>query len=75
MWIEELAEFKNEDEITTIENSVLREELEGKIANFSMRKKFFHSIIVSITHTIHRKDDSPGLTRNMNQALLMPIPT
>lgn len=41
MWIEELAEFKNEDEITTIENSVLREELEGKIANFSMRKKIF----------------------------------
>ena len=31
MWIEELAEFKTEDEVTTIENSVLREELEGKL--------------------------------------------
>lgn len=41
MWIEELAEFKNEDEVTTIENSVLREELEGKIANFSMRKRVY----------------------------------
>ncbi|WP_273483681.1 PBSX family phage terminase large subunit [Desulforamulus ruminis] len=27
MWIEELAEFKTEDEVTTIENSVLRAEL------------------------------------------------
>lgn len=41
MWIEELAEFKNEDEVTTIENSVLREELGGKIANFSMRKRVY----------------------------------
>lgn len=41
MWIEELAEFKSEDEVTTIENSVLREELEGKIANHSMRKKVY----------------------------------
>lgn len=41
MWIEELAEFRNEDEVTTIENSVLREELEGKIANFSMRKRVY----------------------------------
>ena len=41
MWIEELAEFKSEDEVTTIENSVLREELEGKIANFSMRKRVY----------------------------------
>lgn len=41
MWIEELAEFKNEDEVTTIENSVLREELEGKIVNFSMRKRVY----------------------------------
>lgn len=38
MWVEELAEFKNEDEVTTIENSVLREELEGKIENQSGRK-------------------------------------
>lgn len=28
MWIEELAEFKTEEEVTTIENSVLRAELE-----------------------------------------------
>lgn len=41
MWIEELAEFKSEDEVTTIENSVLREELEGKIANHSMRNKVY----------------------------------
>ncbi len=31
LWIEELAEFKTEDEIITIEQSVLREELAGKI--------------------------------------------
>lgn len=30
-WFEELAEFKTEDEVTSIENSILREELEGKI--------------------------------------------
>ncbi len=41
MWIEELAEFKNEDEVTTIENSVLREELEGKIGNDSERKTVY----------------------------------
>lgn len=41
MWIEELAEFKNEDEVTTVENSVLREELEGKIINESKRKKAY----------------------------------
>lgn len=29
MWMEELAEFKTEDEVTTIENSVLRAELPG----------------------------------------------
>lgn len=39
MWIEELAEFKTEQEVTTIENSVLREELEGKILSSSDRKK------------------------------------
>lgn len=41
MWVEELAEFKNEDEVTTIENSVLREELEGKIVNQSERKSAY----------------------------------
>ncbi|GKS56368.1 PBSX family phage terminase large subunit [Enterococcus mundtii] len=41
MWIEELAEFKNEDEVTSVENSVLREELEGKIINESKRKKAY----------------------------------
>ncbi|TQK41955.1 PBSX family phage terminase large subunit [Brevibacillus sp. AG162] len=40
LWIEELAEFKTEDEVTTIENSVLREELEGKIqSEAELRKK------------------------------------
>ncbi|MEK5167123.1 PBSX family phage terminase large subunit [Paenibacillus sp. FSL R5-0527] len=42
MWIEELAEFKTEDEVTTIENSVLREELEGKIVSEANRKKTYH---------------------------------
>lgn len=37
-WFEELAEFKTEDEITTIENSILREELEGKFISESQRK-------------------------------------
>ncbi len=42
MWIEEAAEFKTEDEITSIENSVLREELEGHIqAENSRRKKVY----------------------------------
>lgn len=41
MWIEELAEFKNEDEVTTIENSILREELEGKFVSESERKKVY----------------------------------
>lgn len=40
-WFEELAEFKNEDEITTIENSILREELEGKFVAESKRKIFY----------------------------------
>ena len=39
MWVEELAEFKTEDEITTIENSVLREELEGKIFSEAEKRK------------------------------------
>lgn len=39
LWIEELAEFKTEDEVTTIENSVLREELAGKIHSSSNRKQ------------------------------------
>lgn len=39
LWIEELAEFKTEDEVTTIENSVLREELEGKIVSEAENRK------------------------------------
>lgn len=38
LWIEELAEFKTEEEVTTIENSVLRAELENKIFSESDRK-------------------------------------
>lgn len=41
MWIEELAEFKSEDEVTMIENSVLREELEGKINSEAARQKVY----------------------------------
>lgn len=41
LWIEELAEFKNEDEVLTIEASVLRDELEGKIQADSKRKKAY----------------------------------
>lgn len=41
VWFEELAEFKSEDDVTTIENSILREELEGKIASEAARKKAF----------------------------------
>lgn len=39
LWIEELAEFKSEDDVTTIENSVLREELEGKIVADELASK------------------------------------
>lgn len=39
LWIEELAEFKTEDEVTTIENSVLREELEGKVVSEAFHRK------------------------------------
>lgn len=39
VWFEELAEFKNEDDVSTIENSILREELEGRIHSESERKK------------------------------------
>jgi phage terminase large subunit len=39
LWIEELAEFKTEDEVTTIENSVLREELEGVIVSEADKRK------------------------------------
>lgn len=41
VWFEELAEFKNEDDVTTIENSILREELEGKIRSEADRKKAY----------------------------------
>jgi phage terminase large subunit len=39
LWIEEMAEFKTEDEVTTIENSVLREELDGKIHSEAVKRK------------------------------------
>lgn len=39
LWIEELSEFKTEEEVTTIENSVLREELEGKIKSEAAGRK------------------------------------
>lgn len=38
-WFEELAEFKTEDDVTTIENSILREELEGKIFSEAKQRK------------------------------------
>lgn len=42
MWIEEVAEFRTEDEVTSIENSVLREELEGNVkAENSIRKNVY----------------------------------
>ena len=36
-----MAEFKTEEEVTTIENSILREELEGKFTSDSQRKKVY----------------------------------
>lgn len=41
VWFEELAEFKSEDEVTTIENSILREELEGKIFSQADRQQAY----------------------------------
>lgn len=41
VWFEELAEFKSEDEVTTIENSILREELEGKIFSQAERQRAY----------------------------------
>lgn len=41
VWFEELAEFKSEDEVTTIENSILREELEGKIFSQADRQRAY----------------------------------
>ena len=40
-WFEELSEFKTEDEVTTIENSILREELAGKFNSESDRRKVY----------------------------------
>lgn len=39
LWIEELQEFKTEEEVTSIENSVLRAELQGRIVSESERKR------------------------------------
>ncbi len=47
-WIEELAEFKTEDEVTTITNSLLR----GELGN-GLFYKFF-------SLTIRQKEDSLG---------------
>ncbi|MGR7910247.1 PBSX family phage terminase large subunit [Lysinibacillus capsici] len=41
VWFEELAEFKSEDEVTTIENSILCEELEGKIFSQADRQQAY----------------------------------
>lgn len=41
VWFEELAEFKSEDDVTTIENSILREELEGKIFSQADRQQAY----------------------------------
>ncbi|ATP40708.1 PBSX family phage terminase large subunit [Solibacillus sp. R5-41] len=41
VWFEELAEFKSEDDVTTIENSILREELEGKIFSQAERQQAY----------------------------------
>lgn len=38
LWIEELAEFKTEDEVSMIENSILRGELDG-----NLKYKFYYS--------------------------------
>lgn len=48
MWIEELAEFKTEEEISTIENSVLRAELEDGL------------FMSSITLTTHLSGNKAG---------------
>ena len=39
MWIEELAEFKSDEEVSTIMNSVLREELTHKTKPDNPRKR------------------------------------
>ncbi|MGJ3660728.1 phage terminase large subunit, partial [Shigella boydii] len=39
MWIEELAEFKSDEEVSTIMNSVLREELTHKTKPENPRKR------------------------------------
>jgi phage terminase large subunit len=51
LWIEELAEFKTEDEVTTIENSVLREELEGKIHSEAFKRKVKYGFDYSFYYT------------------------
>ena len=47
MWIEELAEFKTEDEVTTITNSMLRGELDdGLFYKFSLVTTHLEKTIV-----------------------------
>lgn len=55
-WIEELAEFKTEDDVKTITNSLLR----GELADGLFINSFIHTILLS--------DDNHGLIRNMNLA-------
>lgn len=55
-WIEELAEFKTEDEVKTITNSLLRGELSSGL------------FISSSTHIIRQNENSHGLTRNMERS-------
>ena len=55
-WIEELAEFKTEDDVKTITNSLLR----GELADGLFINSFIRTILLS--------DDNHGLIRNMNLA-------
>ena len=54
MWIEELAEFKTEDEVTTITNSMLRGELDDGL--------FYKFSLV----TTHLRENNRGLTKIRN---------
>lgn len=73
MWIEELAEFKTEDEVTIIENSILREELAGKIHSESDRNnkyQFDYSFYYSYNppkrkqHWLNKKYESQFIDEN-----------
>lgn len=51
LWIEELTEFRTEDEVTTIENSILREELDGKIHSEAEKRKKKYGFDYSIYYS------------------------